>query len=857
MQAVREAEAGLEFGRFRVLPRQRRLLAGGMPVELGTRAFDVLMVLIEARGKLVTKDELLDRVWPGTIVEENNIQVQIATLRKALGEDRNLILTVPLRGYRFTAEIRTTDIEPDAEQSGAKGFTMRETERPASTNLPAAVSDFVGREEELRELQDLLRQHRMVTLIGTGGIGKTRLGLEVARSLIPEFTDGVWLAELAPLADPDIVPSVTQAALGLQAGAGRWTPERLAAALRVKQLLLVLDNCEHVITAAAREAETLLHAAPGLRILATSQEPLGVDGECIDRLHPLGLPDEATAEREGALRHDAVRLFVARAQAADPHFVLDDRMASMVATICRRLDGIPLAIELAGARAATLGIEGLARRLDDRFHLLTGGRRTALPRYQTLRATLDWSHNLLPETDRMVLRRLAIFAGSFSLDAASSVIADEALADWQVVDRISELVDKSLVVADIAGPARRYRLLDTMRLYALEKLADSGEFTALARRHAAYFRDCFQNAVIVWERTPSVQWLETYAPEIDNLRAALDWGFGAGGDPALGMELAAVSRILWYLLPLMQEGRARLERAIAGLNSATPKLVEAQLWYGYGLMTTGEPRGRALPALKRAVALCRAIDDPLLGRVLALYGLNLTRAGRVAEGAAALEEGCDLLAALGQEKSYAHCLTNLAIARMVAGRFDEAHALLDQALGLKCASRADFWILRTLAYKAELAFAEGRVDRAIVEAHELISLCRSMRRTGMLGHALNNLAGYLIAQGSIEDALAALRESLPLAHESELGTALLAGGLQHLAAIALRDNRLDRAARLLGYAHAFFTAEFEGRSPVKLKLHERLLETLRHSLPPDQLAALMETGARWTDEEALATALAT
>jgi predicted ATPase/DNA-binding winged helix-turn-helix (wHTH) protein len=855
MTAVEAEESGLEFGRFRVLPRRRQLLVDGVPVELGTRAFDLLMVLLEAEGELVTKDELLHRVWPGTVVEENNIQVQISALRRVLGTDRNLILTVPLRGYRFTAAIRA--LPGEAQKEASPPAPRAAPAAPALTNLPAAVSDFIGRDRERQELPELVRRHRLVTLIGTGGIGKTRLALEVARGLLPEFPDGVWLAELGPLADPALASSAIKAALGLHSGDAKWSPERLAAALRAKRLLLVLDNCEHVVAAVAPEAEALLHAAPGLRILATSQEPLGIEGECLDRLHPLSLPGEEEAPGEDALKHDAVRLFVARARTADPQLALEERMAT-VAAICRRLDGIPLAIELAAARAATLGIEGLAQRLDDRFHLLTGGRRTALPRYQTLRATLDWSHNLLTETDRIVLRRLAVFAGSFTLDAAASVVADEQLAQWQVVERVAELVARSLVAADSASAGRRYRLLETMRAYALEKLADSGEFAALARRQAGYFRDHLTTGVLAWETLPSVQWLATYAPEIDNVRAALDWAFAGGGGEALGIELAAASRILWYLMSLIEEGRGRLERAIAALTPATPKSIEAELWYGYGFLATGEPRGRALPALQRAVALCRQLDDPLmLGRALGLCGLTLTRAGRVADGTAALEEARDLLVASDGRKSLARCLTNLAIARMVAGRCDEARLLLDEALSLGRAAQADFWVLRTLVYKAEVEFADGHVDRAIAEARGVVALCRSMRRSGLRGHALCNLAGYLIAQGEIDEARSALREGLPLARQSELGTAMVAGGLQHLAAIALSEERRERAARFLGYAHAFFTAEFEGRISAKLESHERLLEELRHSLPPDRLAALMETGARWSEDEAMAAALAT
>jgi predicted ATPase/DNA-binding winged helix-turn-helix (wHTH) protein len=855
MHGTARGAACLEFGHFRLLTRQRELRRGDAPVALGSRAFDVLLILVQAGGELVTKEELLARVWPGAVVEESNIQVQVSALRKALGRDRNLILTVPLRGYRFTGEVRALDAEGRAVPPAAPPAPAA---RQVPTNLPAPVSDFIGRETELRELRELLRHNRLVTVVGTGGIGKTRLGLETARAMLEEFPDGVWLAELAPLTDPDLAPSAINTALGLQSGAGRWTAERLAAALRGRQLLLVLDNCEHVISAAAREAEALLHAVPGARILATSQEPLGLEGECTYRLSPLEFPSEGNAELAAALRHDAIRLFVARARAADPHFHLSERNVATVATICRRLDGMPLAIELAAARAAALGIEGLARRLDLRFHVLTGGRRTALPRHQTLRATLDWSHRLLSEPDRIVLRRLAVFAGSFSLEAAASVVADPALAEWEVIGRIAELVDKSLVVADATGPVRRYRLLETTHAYAMEKLADSGEFGSLTRLHASHYRDHMRTALRLWEETPSVQWLEAQAPEIDNLRVALDWAFGADGDTALGIELAAASYVLWYLLSLMQEGRARLERATAALSAATPRTVEAQLRYGYGFLSTGEPRGRAVPALRRAVSLYREGGEPLdLGRALSFYGLNLARSGQLPEGLAALEEARGQLSATANPKSLALCLTNLAIARTVAGEFEVARTLLDESLAVGAHSKADFWVWRALLYKAEVEFAEGHVDAAIAQAREVVELARAARRTGLLGHALCNLAGYLIAHGELVEAGAALHEGLPLAQESELDAVLLAGGVQHLAAIAARENRLERAAQLIGYAHAFFSSEFAGRSPAKQQIQARIVESLRRALPRERLTALMESGARWTEEEAMSTALET
>jgi predicted ATPase/DNA-binding winged helix-turn-helix (wHTH) protein len=848
MHGIARGANCLEFGRFRLLIRQRELRSGDKPVALGSRAFDVLLVLLEAHGDLVTKEELLARAWPGIVVEESNIQVQISALRKALGKDRNLIVTVPLRGYRFTGEVRELS-ETDSARSAA------EAPLPP-TNLPAAMSDFIGREAELATVHELLQHNRLVTLVGTGGIGKTRLALEAAREALGDFPEGVWLAELAPLTDPELVASAMHAALGLQSGTGRWTGERLAAALRERKLLLVLDNCEHLIGAAAREAEMLLAAAPQLRILATSQEPLGIEGECTLRLRPLEFPAEHIAGLASLQRHGAVRLFVARAQAADPQFELNERNAATVAMICRRLDGIPLAIELAAARSAALGIDGLAQRLDLRFHVLTGGRRTALPRHQTLRATLDWSHRLLAEPDRIVLRRLAVFAGSFTLEAAGQVVADAALPEWEVVSRIAELVDKSLVVADTSAAQRRYRLLETTHAYAMEKLADSGEFGPLARLHARYFRDLLQNAHLVWEQTPSLEWLEKLGPEIDNVRVALDWAFGADGDGQIGVELAACSYLLWYLLSLMPEGRSRLARATAALSGETARPLEARLWFGYGFLSTGEPRGRAVPALRRAVALLRESGEPLdLARALAFYGLNLARTGALEEGFEALQESRRMLTAGAQPKSFALCLTNLGIAHTVAGQYESARARLDEALAAEQRSHADFWAWRALIYKAEVQFAEGRIDAAIALAREVIALARTARRTGLLGHALCNLAGYLIAHDEIDAASAALREGLPLAEDSELDTVLIAGGMQHLATIAARQERFERAAQFIGYAHAFFSKEFAGRSPAKLMIEAGILQQLRSVLAPERLEALMDSGSRWSEDEAMMAAL--
>jgi predicted ATPase/DNA-binding winged helix-turn-helix (wHTH) protein len=851
-----EVAEALDFGRFRVLTRQRKLLADGAPVELGSRAFDLLMVLIEARGGLVTKDQLLHRVWPGTVVEENNIQVQISALRRVFGEERHLILTVPLRGYRFTGSVQAV--------AAADGVAQEATASPPgarmATNLPSAVSDFIGRQGELQELAELIHRHRLITIVGSGGIGKTRLALELGLSLLPQFGDGVWRAQLAPLNDPELVANATTTTLGLQGGAAQWPPERRAAALQGKRILLVLDNCEHVAAAAAAEAELLLHAVPTLQLLATSQEPLGIEGECVYRLQPFAVPELECLECAAALKNDAVRLFMARTRAADPHFVVGEKLAPVVATICRRLDGIPLAIELAAARAATLGIEELARRLDDRFRLLTGGSRTALPRHQTLRATLDWSYRLLSEPAQIVLRRLAAFAGRFTLDGATRVAADASLPDWEVVDPLAELVNRSLVIAENAGPQRRYRMLQTTRVYALEKLADSGEAGEVAHRHARALCALFPAAVAAWESLPTVEWAERYVPELDDIRTALDWAFGTEGDVALGLELASISFVLWPLAALTLEGRARLEQAITHLGPTTPKATEALLWFGYGFLNAGMPRARALPALKRSVALYRALGDPVwLGRALDHYGLNLARAGEVAEGREALEEARSLLAkASSGSRSYARALSDLAIVHMVGRNYDAARALLDAALRLGEPDGTDLWMLRARLYKADVEFAQGQVERAIADARALIALCRPLLGSdGILGHVLCNLAAYLVADGAVGEARTVLREGLPLAVMGELGSAELAGGIQTFALIAFHEGNIERAALLLGYADGFFGAEFTGRHPAKLRARHRLLDALKAELASARLSALMETGARWTEDQALKMAIET
>ncbi|HEX6442808.1 MAG TPA: hypothetical protein VF007_11520, partial [Stellaceae bacterium] len=444
------------------------------------------------------------------------------------------------------------------------------------------------------------------------GIGKTTLALAVARELRPHFADGVWLAEFSALADPDLVPATVAAAVGLKLGGGEASARRVAQALAGQRLLLVLDTCEHVIESAAAFAEAALGAGSALHIIATSREPLRAGGERVYPVQPLAVPAPDVAADDDLMDYGAVRLFTERARAAEPHFAPDRRLMATLASICRRLDGIPLAIELAAARASALGIEELAACLEDRFGLLTGGRRTALPRHQTLRAALDWSYALLAEPERVILRRLAVFVSSFSLRAAGAVAASPELAPSQIIDGLSSLVSKSLVTVELGAQVTRYRLLDMTRAYALEKLGESGEPETLARRHAEYYRDIFERAEAEWNTRPAAEWLADYGPRIDNLRVALDWAFSSAGNPAIGCALAAASAPIWIQIGLLVECCGWTAAALGVLppgQVGTRQEMALQLAFGYSRMLTQGLTEDARTALVRANELGKALDD--------------------------------------------------------------------------------------------------------------------------------------------------------------------------------------------------------------------------------------------------------
>ena len=613
-------ERAISFGPFRLIAERRLLLEGDKPVRLGSRAFDILAALIERAGEVVDKKELMARAWPHTFVEEANLKIQVSALRRALGDGQGgnrYVVTIIGRGYNFVAPIRIQ------EPSRTLPPPMVSA---AVHNLPLAVTRMIGREKALEALISRLSHQRLVTIVGPGGIGKTTVAHAVAERMIAEFEHGVWLVDLAPLGDLRLVPSAVATVLGLEIRNEHPLPG-LVDSLRDKRMLLLLDNCEHVIDEAASLATAVLSGAPGVHILATSREPLGVAGEREYRLGPLGSPQpSSTLTAAEAAASPAVQLFVERVTAIVEDFVLTDTNAPLIVEICRRLDGLPLAIEFAAPRVEVFGVEGLAARLDGSLPLLGVRRRAAIPRHQTMRAVVDWSYGLLNDDEQLFFRALGIFAGMFTVEAAAAVRLDAAKTRIDAMDRLADLVAKSLVVADVSGANPRFRLLDTTRAYAIERLDESGERERIARCHAAYYRTLFERIEGEAAARPTSEWLADYAGEIDNLRAALDWTFSPGGDGAIGVALTAAAVPLWMRLSLLEECRSRAKQALDALGTGGTRdpRDEMRLHAALGASTPEAPEMGV--AFTKALDIAECLDDSEY-QLRALRGLYFYHTG--------------------------------------------------------------------------------------------------------------------------------------------------------------------------------------------------------------------------------------
>jgi non-specific serine/threonine protein kinase len=776
---------------------RREFRAHGVAVPLGSRAFEIVETLVRSAGEVVTKNELLSRVWPGLTVGDNTVEVHISAIRKALGADRKMLKTVSGRGYRLVGNwTERGDTAPDA----APAPLPTVVERTIVTNIPLAASALIGREAAVQQLCDMMSAYRVVTLVGPGGIGKTVLASEVARRLLPTVDSDVMFIELVSLSDPDLVPSAIAYALDLKLPGNDTSAAAVARAIGNKKILLVLDNCEHLIDAAAATTETLIRLCPLVAVLATSREVLRVEGEYVYRVPALEVPDGDPTGAADLLEHSAVQLFVARTRVQQADFKVADAEIPNVAAICRHLDGMPLAIEFAAARSVTLGIGEVERHLDDRFSLLSGGRRTALPRHQTLRATLDWSYELLPEEERRLLRQLAAFPAGFTWEAAAAV-ADEAKST--VASLTSNLVSKSLVTLDSGEGDRRWRLLETVRVYAMEKLVGAGEQREARRRHAEFYTDKFRPFGAEDRLQAALDEIALYKREVDNLRAALSWAFSSDGDAAMGVELATIAADFWIAVSLVSDARewaiAALEKIGDAAGSRSEMVLKCSL--GFATLYAEGPTVKAREAMTEVLALARRFGDVDFQQ-RAIFGLFL-----FASRSSALSEVLSLARDF-EETSRTHDLKSQLIAAWVGGIAQtytaahlEASARLEWAIERYPIHDRRRDIVRfggdlrasALSHNTVNLLSRGLLDTASRSAHQAVEEARGANHPAVLGVALAWAAGFVFVNiGELDTAEALARELIDHAHRHALRP-------YHAVAVAVRASiAAERGAAATG-----------------------------------------------------------
>jgi predicted ATPase/DNA-binding winged helix-turn-helix (wHTH) protein len=818
-----------QFDRFVLRPQARELLERGTPVRIGERAFDLLAALVEARGDVVSRDALFARAWPGRVVIDDNLKVQVMALRKLLGAES--VATVPRRGYRFGLTLRACEAAP-----------------PRAAGAPAPFG-LIGRDAELAQLQHALSASRLVSLVGAGGVGKTKLANVAARSLAARFADGVSVVELASLSDARRVPDAVARALRLPALPGRVDEDALARACSPLAMLIVLDNCEHLPGAVATMVERLLDAAPQVTILATSQAPLGLRDEQVMRLQGLRCGDAAGPVADAP----AVQLFAARAGAVDAQFQLDATNVAVVAEICRRLEGLPLALELAAARVPLLGAAGVLERLDHQLKLLTRGNADAPERQQTLRAAMQWSHGLLDATQKTVFRRLAVFADSFTLQGAQAVAGDDAIDEWMVLDALDALVAKSLVQLVHAEAPKRARLLATARAFALERLEESGERGATQRRHALWVHRVFEHAALRVQDEPLRAWLDGLWPDVHDLRVALRWAADADAD--LLLALVGVAGSFWPPASLDREAAPWLAAARARVHEQTPPLLAARYWMAVALRSVDPvvPIAESLDAAQRALARFDELDDPIGS--YRMLGLMVQHGRRVDPPlpVPALLERMRLLERPDWpplRRMLRQRVEGIVMARALdweayRERFRQEAALLAEA-----GDEMRLWGALHHVALAEIALQRPREAIAV-----MAPAVQRVRELGLLREQWTRPAVLLLARieaGEGMAAAAAVREMVSLLRVASAPTWIA----DHLSLWALDAGDAELAARLGGWADAAIARGPEPRNWHARAVHERVRVRLTTALGAEAHARARDAGRALTDDAALRLVLA-
>jgi predicted ATPase/DNA-binding SARP family transcriptional activator/DNA-binding CsgD family transcriptional regulator len=820
---------------------------------------------IEALSRLVTED----RMHEGAHVELMRLYALLGRRREALSQYERLkdvlftefgaepeAATARLHAEIWAGTFPPADSPPAGFPPGEETPSLAGTARH---NLPLARTSFIGRERETLEVKRLLAMTRLLTLTGAGGCGKTRLALKVASDLEGAYSEGVWLVDLAPLSEAELVSQAVAQALGVNEQPGRPLIETLEDALRSRKTLLVVDNCEHLVEAVVRLVDALLDSCPRLRVLATSRVPLNAAGEVTWVVPSLTVPysrQQAYTPQE-LEAYESVRLFVERARQRDPSFELTSPNGQAVAQVCQRLDGIPLAIELAAGRMGVLSAEQLASRLEDFLKLLTGGR-TADPRHRTLRATLEWSHELLSEAERAPFRRLSVFTGGWTLEAAEEVCSGEGIEQDDVLEVLSELVDKSLVVAEASrGEAGvvRFRMLEPVRQYGQERLQkESGTAERVRERHAQYYLALAQKAEPELERADQVRWMDRLEAEHDNLRAALSWAL-EGGEAELGLRLAGALRLFWVGRSHYREGRRWYEEGLKRGDSV-PKQVRANALVGAGLFTKAlGDLELARERLEDGLALYRQVGDRR-GAATCLRSLGDTflELGDWERAEALLEEGLALARESGSIRYTCNALSTLSYMAACRSDLERAKALGEESLAI--AREAGDTTAASFAsqHLAITAMLGGDYERAQTLFEATLEMTRITGNREGQTISLNNLGLVALCRGDYAQAAKLSTESLKLSEEL-LDHQVVTWSLDALAAVCGQQGYVGRAARLWGAAEVLREASGFSQPPDDKRVLEPFLEDARSRLDGATFQAAWEEGRTMTEEQAIGYAL--
>ncbi|MGB5132814.1 MAG: winged helix-turn-helix domain-containing protein [Steroidobacteraceae bacterium] len=819
----------IRVGNLELFPSERMLRAAGKPVELGARAFDMLLVLVEHHGRLVTKATLLERVWPRLVVDENNLPAQIASLRRVLGA--GAIHTVPGFGYRLELEVSVPGSGADAPASPA----VQDGHEPPRLSVsrrgwPERLGPLVGRDDDMRALQEALDRSWLVTIVGTAGVGKTRLAREILARRSEGTSPAVAWVSLEPLDDAQHVPSAIALALGLSLPDGVDGFVALHKALEKVPLLLILDGAEHLGDALVAPLATLILQTEGVRALVTSQAPLGIAGEIVYRLSVLPVPEAGTPDSQAA-GYPAVAMFAHRAAAADRRFELNAGNTPLVAEICRRLDGIPLALELAAARVPSLGLSALLERLDDRFRLLKAGGQTHDPRHGALHAAFDWSYGLLTAPEQQVFDRLGTFAGSFSLKAAARCVADETIDTTEAIDLIGRLVDRSLVTAMSVDPPR-YTLLETARYYALSKLTAKGELEAARARMAAAMLDLLDHAYQEYWSLDEAIWLHRYEPELDNVRAAIDWT--TGNDYDLGVALYGSTWPLFVETDLYAEGRARYAQVLETLRDTMARERVGRFWEAIATYDSTRQSDRARYAAELAAQMHTA-TNAARSHYYALMLLAFNSQADATAARAAFDSARRLEDPTWPSRLLAYGAMTEGALLMGAEQFVEARAAYLRAVKLALTT-SERQALAATVNIVELDIACGNTGAALQLGRPLALSLRHLGRRETRFELLVMIFSALLIAGETDEARATGAELLELA--MRIDTSKLFSVLDAMAYLCCEQRRFDAAARIAVCSDWAHEAHGEGRRrPAAERMRTSVETVLERNLGPVWRAA--------------------